>query len=72
LEGVPLLSRSPLFLIETKIEADNDKAMMTPQALPRVRKDHHTKKSSAKQERHEGEAKNALYAISEHSLFKIS
>jgi hypothetical protein len=53
------------------MEADNDKALMTPQALPRVRTDHHTKKSSAKQETHEGEAKNALYAVSEHSLSKF-
>jgi hypothetical protein len=53
------------------MEADNDKAMMTPQAIPRVRKDHHTKKSSAKQETNEGEAKNALYAVSEHSLAKF-
>jgi hypothetical protein len=53
------------------MEADNDKAMMTAQAIPRVRKDHHTKKSSAKQEINEGEAKNALYAVSEHSLSKF-
>jgi hypothetical protein len=53
------------------MEADNDKAMMTAQALPRVRKDHHTKKSSAKQETNEGEAKNALYTVSEHSLAKF-
>ena len=53
------------------MEADNDKAMMTAQAIPRVRKDHHTKKSSAKQETNEGEAKNALYAVLEHSLSKF-
>jgi hypothetical protein len=53
------------------MEADNDKAMMTPQAIPRVRKDHHTKKSSARQETNEGEAKNALYAVSEYSLSKF-
>jgi hypothetical protein len=53
------------------MEADNDKAMMTAQAIPRVRKDHHSKKSSAKQETNEGETKNALYAVSEHSLSKF-
>jgi hypothetical protein len=50
------------------MEAENDKIMMTDQAIPPVRKDHHSKKSSAKQERHEGETKNALYAVSEHSI----
>jgi hypothetical protein len=50
------------------METDNDKAMMTAQAVPRARKDHHTKKSSAKQKTNEGETKNVLYAVSEHSL----
>jgi len=53
------------------MEADNDTAMMTAQAIPRVRKDHHTKKSTAKQETNEGETKNALDAVSEHSLSKF-
>ena len=50
------------------MEIDNDKDMMTAQAAPRVRKDHRTKKSSAQQKTHDGEAKNVLYAVSEHSL----
>jgi hypothetical protein len=50
------------------METDNDKAMMTAQAAPRVRKDHPAKKSSSKQKIKEGEAKNLLYAVSEHSL----
>ena len=56
------------FPIETIMEIDNDKGMMTAQAAPRVRKDHHTKKTSVKQKTKEGEAKNILYAVSEHSL----
>ncbi len=50
------------------MDTDNDKDMMTSQAAPRVRKDHPAKKSSAQQKTTEGEGKNILYAVSEHSL----
>jgi len=50
------------------METDNDNHMMTAQAAPRVRKDHHIKKSSAKQNSKIVNTKNILYAISEHSL----
>jgi len=50
------------------MEIDNDKDMMTVQAAPRVRKDHHTKESSPKENTEEGGTKKILYAISEHSL----
>jgi hypothetical protein len=50
------------------METGNDKAMMTAQAGPRVRKDHPAKKSSTQQNIKEGEAKYLLYAVSEHSL----
>jgi hypothetical protein len=56
------------FSIETIMDTDNDKDMMTSQAAPRVRKDHPAKKSSAQQKTTEGEGKNILYAVSEHSL----
>jgi hypothetical protein len=42
--------------------------MMTAQATPRVRKNHPAKKSAAQQKTPEGEIKNILYAVSEHSL----
>jgi hypothetical protein len=58
----------PFFPIETIMETDSDKAMMTVQAAPRVRKDHPEKKSAPRQKTHECETKNDLYAISEHSL----
>jgi hypothetical protein len=50
------------------MEIDNDKDMMTAHTAPRVRKDHHTKKSFPKEKTKEGEAQNILYAVSEHSL----
>ena len=50
------------------MEADNDKAMMTAQAVPRVRKNHPEKKSSTERKTNEGEAKNVLCAVAEHSL----
>jgi len=56
------------FSIEIIMDTDNDKDMMTSQAAPRVRKDHPAKKSSAQQKTTEGEGKNILYAVSEHSL----
>jgi hypothetical protein len=58
----------PFFPIETIMETENDKAMMTVQAAPRVRKDHPAKKSADQQKKHEGETKNILYAVSEYSL----
>ena len=42
--------------------------MMTVQAAPLVRKDHHAKKSSLKIKSKEGGTKNILSAVSEHSL----
>ena len=57
------------FPIETIMETENDKAMMTAQAAPRVRKNHPAKKSAAQQKTHDGETKNILYAVSEHSLY---
>jgi hypothetical protein len=54
--------------IETIMETDNDKDMMTTQVAPRVRKEHPTKKSSAKQATGDDKIKNILYALSEHSL----
>ena len=54
--------------VETIKETENDRTMMTAQAAPRVRKDHPAKKSSAQQKTTEGEGKNILYAVSEHSL----
>lgn len=50
------------------METENDNAMMTAQAAPPGRRDHPAKKSSLKQKTHKGEAKNVLYAVSEHSL----
>jgi hypothetical protein len=50
------------------METANDTDMMAAQAAPRVRKDHPAKKSSAQQNTKEGEGKNILYAVSEHSL----
>jgi hypothetical protein len=50
------------------METDNDKGMMTVEAAPRVRKDRPEKKSAARQKTREGETKNVLYAVSEHSL----
>ena len=58
----------PVFPIETIMETENDKAMMTAQAAPRVRKNHPAKKSADQQKKHEGETKNILYAVSEYSL----
>jgi len=43
---------------ETIRQTDSDNHRMTAQAAPHVRKDHHAKKSSAKQNTREGEAKN--------------
>jgi hypothetical protein len=54
--------------IETIMETDNDKDMMTTQVASRVRKEHHTKRSSAKQATGDDKIKNVLYALSEHSL----
>jgi len=54
--------------VETIKETENDNTMMTAQAAPRVRKNHPAKKSAAQQKTHEGEIKNILYAVSEHSL----
>jgi hypothetical protein len=56
------------FPIETIMETDNDKSMMTVQAASRVRKDHPEKKSAERHKTPEDETKNALYSISEHSL----
>ena len=50
------------------MEIDNDNYMMAAQAVPRVRKDQRTKKSSAQHKTPEGKTKNFLYAVSEHSL----
>ena len=53
------------------METDNDNVMMTVEAAPRVRKDHPEKKTVARHKTHEGETKNALYAVSEHSLSRF-
>lgn len=58
-----------LLPIETIMEKDNDNAIMTAQAAPRVRKDHPANKSSAQQKTNKGGSKNLLYAVSEHSLY---
>jgi len=57
-----------LSLIETIKDTENNRTMMAVQAAPWMRKNHPAKKSAAQQKTHEGEIKNSLYAVSEHSL----